>query len=381
MEGPTHSLLLMFLVIMAVPFITPHIKLPVIVTEILIGVLLGTLGLIENHKTLEFFASFGLVYLMFLAGLEVQVEIIKKHLSQTLIISLSSLLLPFTCGMALGTWIGINPMLLGTVFSTTSLGIVLPMMRSMKESDIFGQVLLGSVILIDMLSMFLLAFTLSLLDGSLTASFAYSAIAVLTLFLIPWICNKFAVREAMRRILRQEAYFEREVRMSFALIFLLGTATEFFGFHGIVGSFIAGLVIAEVTPESSQLEDKLKSFGYGFFIPLFFILVGSRVDLIGIFSNLQTLEILVAVIITAVGSKVIGVALTARARGFSWRESFAMGSFHSARLSLIIAASEIARKAGYIDNNMFSILVILAVITATFAPAIANALLQKDETT
>lgn len=379
MEEPTSSLLIMFIVIVAAPFIARRLMMPIIVLELIVGVILGMLGWIHEHPTLDFFASFGITYLMFLAGLEVDVEVIRKHARNTVAIAMASLLFPFAAGWMIGLIFGLNGLLLGTVFSTTSLGIVLPMTRELKGDDSWVQLLLSSVILIDIISMFLLAFVLSFLQGSLTASFAYSIVAVLTLFLIPWILNRNAVHRKVEEILSNRIYFEREVRFAFALIFLLGAVTESFGFHSILGSFVAGLIISEITPESSRLEEKLMGFGYGFFIPVFFIIVGTRVDLIGVFTELTNVTILAAVLMGGFGAKVLGVALATRLCGFSIRDSFAMGAFHSARLSLIIAVAEIARKANFIDSNIFSILVILAMVTSTVSPALGKYILSNQK--
>ncbi|MCG8525834.1 MAG: cation:proton antiporter [Opitutales bacterium] len=376
MHEPADSLLILFCVIVAVPFIAKWIKLPIIVIEIIIGIILGYLGWIKPHPTLDFFASFGLTYLLFLAGLEVDFRFIRKHLKRTVGIAIASISMPFLAGFLVGKWLGIQPVLFGTIFCTTSLGVVLPMTKEFKEREQFVQILLGSVILVDILSMFLLAFSLSLEDGNLSATFIYSIFAVLTLFLIPWIINLNKVHEWVEKILSNKIYFEREVRFSFALIFILSAITESFGFHSIIGAFIAGLIIYEITPQASRVDEKLKGFGYGFFIPLFFILVGTRVDLIAVFQNADHIFSLVVVIAAAVVSKWISVCIVSKIEGLCLGESLAMGAMHTARLSLIIAAAEIARKIGIIDGNIFSTLVLLAVITSTLAPTISRWILH-----
>ncbi len=377
MHEPADSLLIMFIIILGAPFLTSIVKMPVIVIEILIGIALGYLGWIHQHPTLDFFASFGLTYLLFLAGLEVDVALIKKRLRSTLGIAAVSVSLPFMVGFMVGKWLGIPPFLFGTIFSTTSLGIVLPMTREFRDRTELVQVLLGSVILIDIISMFLLAFSLSIIKGNLSATFVYSMLAMLTLFLIPWIINQKNVHQWVEKLLTNKIYFEREVRFSFALIFILGAVSESFGFHSIIGAFIAGLIISEITPDSSLIEEKLKGFGYGFFIPMFFILAGTRVDLIAIFDGSAHLWSLLVIILAAILSKQIGVAAVAKLEGFSWRESLAMGTMHTARLSLIIAAAEIARQSEIIDAGIYSVLVMLAVVTSTVAPTVTRWLLKN----
>ena len=109
----------------------------------------------------------------------------------------------------------------------------------------------------------------------------------------------------------------------------------------------------------------------------FFILAGTRVDLIAIFDGSAHLWSLLVIILAAIFSKQIGVAAVARLEGFSLNESLAMGTMHTARLSLIIAAAEIARKTDIINAGIYSVLVMLAVVTSTVAPTVTRWLLKN----
>ncbi len=169
------------------------------------------------------------------------------------------------------------------------------------------------------------------------------------------------------------------VRLSFALLVILAFVSETVGFHSIVGAFIAGLIISELTHRASLLDKKLSSFGYGFFIPFFFIIVGSKIDIPQLFSNLNNIEILFAIIGVGIFSKVIGVFFSSKLIKLNTRESLSMGFIHSARLSLIIAVGEIGFSLGLINETLFSSFVILAIISAILGPVIAKVLLFKKK--
>ena len=109
---------------------------------------------------------------------------------------------------------------------------------------------------------------------------------------------------------------------------------------------------------------------------MFFIFTGSRVDLPGVFSDISNLTVLVALVVAGILSKIIGVGIAARFSGFKIRESIALGLFHSARLSLIIAAADISIRLGFISESLFAMLIILAVVSATIAPALGRRLLR-----
>ncbi|MBT5023239.1 cation:proton antiporter [Candidatus Woesearchaeota archaeon] len=379
MQSLMLSLLIIFSIISLIPLFSKKIRIPVIIIELLIGIILGKslLNIIPQHQTIEFFASFGLTYLMFIAGIEVDFREVMKNFSKTLSIALFSIIVPFISGAMLGFYINVSPLLIGTIFSTTSLGLVLPLTKSLKNRPKIKHILLGSVILIDIISMFILALSLTILQGSLGFSFLYSFLAILTLFLIPLLINKKGLQKKIENWMMEKSHFDMEMRFSFALIFLLALVAEHLGFHSIIGAFIAGLIISELTPKASIIEDKLISFGYGFFVPLFFILIGAKVNLPLIFSDLSNLFLLAIIIVIGIFSKVIGVTFISWFEGFSFTDSLGMGFIHSARLSLIIAAVEIGRRAGFIDLNLFSIFVVLAIVSAIIGPSIGKILLDK----
>lgn len=375
------SLLIIFAGVTLIPIIAKKFIMPVIVVEIIFGIFLGKsfLDIVPEHSTIEFFASFGLAYIMFLAGLEIDLEIIQSKLKQTIFVTIFSLIVPFFTGFFIAKLLSIPPIILGTIFSTTSLGLILPLSKELNINKSLKNILLGSVILVDIFSMFLLAFSLSVLQGNFGISFFYSFAAVLILFLIPLLLRKKSIKKALWNWFSDRSHFEMEVRLSFALIFLLAAISENFGFHSIIGAFIAGLIISEFTPQTNLLKHKLEGFGYGFFIPLFFIIVGSRVDVFPLFTNIVNLKLMILVIGAAILSKVLGVTFALLANSFNFRESLAMGFFHSARLSLIIAAVNILHVEGFISLNLFSMFVFLAIVSAILGPSLGKFILKKTD--
>jgi len=169
------------------------------------------------------------------------------------------------------------------------------------------------------------------------------------------------------------------MRVAFAIIFLLGAISLQLGFHAIVGAFIAGLLVSEILPMATLQEERLQSFGYSFFIPLFFIFTGAKVNLLPVFSNLSNLLFLVVIIVVGLLSKVAGVAFAGRLSGLKTRQSLAFGLFHTARLSLIIAAADIALTQGYISNGLFAIFILLACLSAALAPSFGKQVLTVND--
>jgi CPA2 family monovalent cation:H+ antiporter-2 len=372
-------LLVVFAGIVLIPPLARKTGLPVIVVEIIFGMLIGRslFNLIPDHEIIEFFSSFGLAYLMFLGGIETDfAKLTNRALKQALMVVAVSIAVPFVTGFLLADWVGVNRFLLGTIFCTTSLGLTLPLLKSSQFRPRFARILLTSVVLVDIVSLFLLAFVMSGVQGSITADYSYSFLIILALFFLPWLIRKRKLRRKITLKLSKDSLFDIEVRLAFALIFILAAISAQLGFHAIIGGFIAGLIASEVLPRKILREEKLQSFGYGFFIPMFFIFTGARVNLPGVFADVSNLIVLIVIVAAGILSKIIGVGVVAKFTGLKIRESITLGLLHSGRLSLIIAAADISIRLGLISENLFAMLIILAVVSATMAPALGRRVLR-----
>jgi len=380
MDSLTIALLIVFLGIVLLPPIARRTGIPVIVTELLFGIVIGVslFDVVPEHPIIDFFSSFGLIYLMFLAGLQMNFGRVSRYVIKSAVaVALISILVPFLAGVLLSYWLDVHPLLLGAILCTTSLGLILPLLKDIQLAEHLSQMLLTSVVLVDIVSMFLLAFALVAIQGSLEVEFIYSLIGILTLFLLPWLLGKEKLREKLGNWLSKEGHFNIEVRLAFALIFLLAIISNQLGFHSIIGAFIAGLIISAVLPGATPTEDNLQSFGYGFFIPLFFIFTGAKVNLPALFSDVHNLTVLLVIVAVGILSKLIGVAFVTKLCGLDVRESVAFGLFHTARLSLIVAAADISIELGVIDENLFAMFIILAIVSAMGAPVLGKYVLRK----
>jgi CPA2 family monovalent cation:H+ antiporter-2 len=376
------TLVIVFAGVVLLPPLARWAGIPVIVAEILFGIIIGrsVFNLVPDNPIVDFFSTFGLIYLMFLAGLETEFGKMRwKNISKALTIGLVSVAVPFAAGYFIAPWAGIHPLLLGTILCTTSLGVILPMLKETNLPPRLSRLLLASVVLVDILSLFLLAFALATIQGQLESRFFYSLLGIVILFLVPWIINKRRLRRKITSKLFRKSYFEMEMRLAFALIFLLGAVSLQLGFHSIIGAFIAGLLISEILPRRTLESERLQSFGYSFFIPLFFIFTGAKVNLLTVFTNLSNVTVLLVIIAVGMLAKALSVTVATRLSGVkSMRRSIAFGLFHTARLSLILAAVDISIRLGLIDERLFSIFVILAVVTSTLAPALGKYVLRTE---
>lgn len=162
------------------------------------------------------------------------------------------------------------------------------------------------------------------------------------------------------------------VRIVLAVLFLFAVLAELMGIEIIIGAFLAGMLFSLILKNKSgqeQLGDKLDSIGFGFLIPIFFIMIGAKFDITSVFAE-ETLVILPLFLIIAYVVKVIP-ALVILKKSFGTRKALSAGFLISSRLSLIIALSEIALKNGVISASTYSTFIIVGIITCLISPVIS----------
>lgn len=401
MEGnPFIGLMLITVLALLVPILASRLRrvqIPIVVGEILAGMAIGHSGLnlVEPTATLDFLSEFGFAFLMFLSGLEVDFNLLTPDLTQkndtpfwrrplpiSLLIFLGTLALAFGISMGLeDAGMVESPLLMGLILSTTSLGVVVPVL---KEKGIlngrYGQALLVSASISDFATLLLLTVVIAFNRRGLT----------LDLLLIPALLAIFGVLARISQQVSSDSWLIRllnelssataqlRVRGAFALMVAWVVLAEALGVELILGAFLAGAIAGLLDDEADvAAQEKLDGIGYGFFIPVFFIMVGAEFDLSALLSSPQAMLLVPILLIASFAVKLIpGLLLRLN---FDWRQTIAGGILLSSRLSLVIAASAIAVGIGAISEEVNAATVLLAVITCTLSPSIFNRLIAKPE--
>ena len=370
-----YEIFILFLSILLAPIVSRISKIPVIVIEIIFGIILGGsfLCFLGYSDWLSAMALIGFIYLMFVVGLEVDFALLKSHFLKVILITFGSLFTPFLLGFFVAILFDLPPLFIGVALSTTSMGVILPTIKELDTSEEFNNVLLGSAILVDIISMFALAF---IIEEEILSTDR------LVLLMLTLVCSLLGIYLLKRTSLVEKITlcgreYHFDVRLSLALIFGFAILAEFVGVHAILGSFFAGLFISEFEEKVESLIEKLLSFGYGFFIPVFFISVGVRTDISIIFTSLENLGILAALLLAGFLGKFFGTSLIAKYIGFDKYESMSMGFAMSARLSLIIAAAELGLATGIIGVDIYSVFVLLAISSILLSPSLAKLVIGR----
>ncbi len=386
---PQHLLPLMLIVLVAfaAPLVSLRIRrfrVPAIILEILMGILLGrsVLGLVEASPVIEFLADFGFIFLMFLSGYELDFTLLRRMGARSrstwavpVGIFALTLLGALGCSLLLGPAVmGLvaDPWLFALILSTTSVGIVMPTLKQRGEVGTrYGQVLVLAALVADLASILLLTvYVIYAGDGD---GWEMALVGVLMVAFVVTLWAGRLVRRVwvLRSVLEEleHASTQIKVRGALAVLVVFVVLAEAFGAEAILAAFLAGVLMSLLSGRTRDVQAaKLDAFGYGFFIPIFFIMVGAELDLPSLFADLSAFVLVPLLLLFAFLVKLVPAALLRLL--FGSRDALAGGFLLSSRLALIIAASEIALKIGAISSTVNAAVVLTAIVTCLVSPAL-----------
>jgi len=377
-------------------------RIPAVIVEIIVGFFIGRYLLMNigsgSMEILEFLALTGFIFLMFLSGLEIDTDQIMaafpkkkltlpRFLKNPLLVGLAifvlTLSLSYAGATALSGMVHIpNIWYFSLIMVTTSVGIIFPVLKSRGETlGHFGQMLIMAAAVADILSILLFTFTAFIISKG----FQPELLLVFALFLLVYVFYVLGRRlEAtiFRRITFQLAHAASQisVRGTLLLILVFVVMAQLLGEEVILlGAFLSGLLLSFFLHKGrSLLMIKLDGMGFGFFIPVFFIMVGVKFNPSHLMEFDNTLvPFLVLLLILLYLVKVIPSFLWIRL--FGRRRALAGGFLMSSRLSLIIAAATIGLGLGAITEGINASFVLMAVITCLVSPMLYNSLNPLDK--
>lgn len=383
---------LSLVIVVLAAFLTPIIVnrlninfLPVVVAEILMGIVIGNsfLNIVERDSILNILSTLGFIFLMFLSGLEIDFKAFKKdkrarqgqnndessipgHLNLALtvfaFIMIISILLAYVF-----KWLGLvdDVLLMVIIISTISLGVVVPTLKEMNiMRTTIGQFILLVAVLADLVTMILLT-VYGAINGQGGSTIWLIGILVVFTAISYILGVQFKRMSFLQKLM--DGTTQIGIRAVFALIILLVALAEGVGAENILGAFLAGVVVSLLNPDEEMVE-KLDSFGYGFFIPIFFIMVGVDLNIPSLIKEPKLLIIIPILIVAFIVSKLIPVMFIRR--WFDMKTTIASAFLLTSTLSLVIAAAKISERLNAISAETSGILILSAVITCVFVPII-----------
>ena len=369
--------------------------LPVVVAEILMGILIGHsfLNIVERDAMLNILSTLGFIFLMFLSGLEIDFKAFKKdkgalednekskepgHLQLALTVFLFIMVISIVFAYAF-KWFGLidDVLLMIIIISTISLGVVVPTLKEMNiMRTTIGQFILLVAVLADLVTMILLTAYGTLHASGGTSLWLIGSLVVFALVFY-FLGGLFKKAQFLQKLM--DGTTQIGIRAVFALIIMLVALAEGVGAENILGAFLAGVIVSLLGPDEDMVE-KLDSFGYGFFIPIFFIMVGVDLNIPMLIKEPSLLLIIPFLILAFLISKLIPVFYIRR--WFDMKTTISSAFLLTSTLSLVIASAKIAEKLGTISSEISGILILSAVITCVFVPIIFKKMFpMPDEAT
>ncbi|MBU8906897.1 monovalent cation:proton antiporter family protein [Desertibacillus haloalkaliphilus] len=395
-EASVISLFIVVITAFLIPVLLHKFRLnviPVVVAEIIAGIIIGKSGfnLVSQDMWLETLSLLGFIFLMFLSGLEIdfsafaskqKARILKNGKKEPNAFMLASLIFVFVFGLSYLLSLAFvvmgfvdNAFLMTLIISTISLGVVVP---TLKEENLMkttvGQTILLVAIIADLVTMILLAVFVSIYspdEGNMWLLLLLFAVGVL-LYLIGKKFSRQSYLEAMKK-----GTIQIDTRAIFMLIILLVALSETVGAKNILGAFLAGVLVSLLSP-NPELVRKLDSFGYGFLIPIFFVMVGVDLDIWQLFDDRSVMLLIPLLFIALLISKVVPALVLKR--WYDWKTVIGAGFLLTSTLSLVIAAATVGESIGIIDSQLSSALILVAVISCLVTPVVFKKVFPKQAT-
>ena len=371
--------------------------LPIVVAEILMGIVIGHsfLNLVERDAMLNILSTLVFIFLMFLSGLEIDFKAFKRdkssankeqklkkqepgHLQLAVVVFMFIMIISIIFAYMF-KWFGLidDVLLIVIIISTISLGVVVPTLKEMNiMRTTIGQFILLVAVLADLVTMILLTAYGTLHASGNTSLWLIGSLVVFTIifYLLGGIFKKAQFLQKL-----MDGTTQIGIRAVFALIILLVALAEGVGAENILGAFLAGVVVSLLGPDEDMVE-KLDSFGYGFFIPIFFIMVGVDLNIPQLIKEPALLLIIPFLILAFLISKLIPLFYIRK--WFDMKTTISSAFLLTSTLSLVIASAKIAEQLGTISPEISGILILSAVITCVFVPIVFKKMFpMPDEAT
>ncbi|NHL83001.1 potassium transporter [Lactobacillus helveticus] len=390
------SLFLVILLALVIPIFMARFQIsnvPTAVAEIIVGIVMGSSGfnLITSTHDLTFLSNLGVILLMFLSGMEIDFDLLQRKnnpkgksqagktvdpLKTAITAFIGIVVMAFVLAYILRlTGLFSEVMLAAIILMTVALGVVI---ATLKEKNILGrpigQTILLTAVLGEVIPLLLLMIYASVNGGNAEQLWLIILLFAAAIFLLRRFKQPYLWFAKITK-----ATTQLDIRLAFFLIFALVTVAERLGAENILGAFLAGMVMKLLEP-SEATKDKLTSIGYGFFIPIFFIMTGVRLNLRSLFAHPSSLMLLPVLVIFLFIAKA-PVVLTYM-RYFQKKNAFAGGFLTATTITIVLPTLQVARKLHAITSTQSDAFILAAVIVCILSPIVFNSnfvLLPEDK--
>ncbi|WP_304943161.1 cation:proton antiporter [Vallitalea guaymasensis] len=373
-------------------WLASKVSMPPVLGQILVGIIIGptVFDLVDGEDILiRDISQIGVVFLMFLAGLETDLKELKASGKGASIIAMGGVLLP----LGLGTLVpllffkGFLPdgdahhqlmfaLYIGTILTATSVSISVSVLRDMKQlASKQGISILGAAIIDDVVGIILLAVVSGMVNPSADTNVTQLMIKIISFFVIA-VIGGIIISKGITKFAQGSVWRDRIVTFAIILCFVFAYLAEMFSVAAITGAYFAGVALA-TTPYRHRVVSKIQSFAYALFTPIFFVSIGLSAVIKSDIVNYIGYALVIVVI--AILGKIVGCGLGARLSGFKGRQSLQIGVGMIARAEVALIVANQGLRSNIITNKTFTSIVLLVVISTIVTPPLLKMLFKSEK--
>lgn len=371
-DSPLVAFTILLLVILTLPPIFERFRLPGLVGLLFAGMILGPDGLKlldPGSDVMKLLSDIGKIYLMFVAGMEIDLAEFRKTRNRSLSFGLATFLIPLIGGTLVGQLFGMGlntSVLIGSLLASHTL-LAYPIVNRLEVVHTEAvAITVGATIITDIAALLVLAICVSIHVGDFsTVSLVTQLLALAAYVVFVLVGFDWAGREFFRRSGDQEG---NQFLFVLVAVFLASVGAQVINIEQIVGAFLAGLAVNDVVGRG-PVEEKIKFVGSTLFIPFFFVGMGLLLSVSGFVATLTTDFLLtLAIVATLVGTKFLAALVIKCRYGYRWNEMLTMWSLSLPQVAATLAAALAALNVGLIAPSVFKAVIVLMLVTSILGP-------------
>ena len=373
LRSPVTTFVLLLAIVLAIPPLFERLKLPGLVGLLAAGVVFGGSGLgwlKADSETMKLFSEIGKIYLMFVAGLEIDLALFKQTRNKSMTYGLMTFLLPFLGGLGVGLLFGyglLAAVLIGSLLASHTL-LAYPIVQKFGVVDDEAvTVTVGATIFTDIGSLLVLAICLGISSGDFSAIKLLTLLGSLGLYAIAIL---YGLNQLGKIFFRRTGKDEGNQFLFVMLaVFLAAVCAQLIGVENIIGAFLAGLAINSIVGDG-PVKEKTEFIGSVLFIPMFFINMGLLLDLNAFESILRSINVPLSIVAALLLTKALAALLAKQLYGYSSLQGLTMWSLSIPQVAATLAAALVGYEAEIINSQVFNSVILLMLVTAILGPLV-----------
>jgi Kef-type K+ transport system membrane component KefB len=378
---PVLKFLIVLAIILAAPLLLNKIKIPYLIGLIIAGAVIGPNGfnIVERDSSIVVTGTTGLLYIMFLAGLEIDLAEFKKNKWKSIGFGIYTFAVPLGAGLLIAHYIlhynWLTSFLFASLFSTHTL-ISYPLLGKLGVvKNRVVNITIGGTMITDVLALLILAIVVGITQGEVNTAFwiklfiSFTIFGVLVLFGFP-ILGRWFFKNVNDKI--------SQYIFVLVVIYLAAMLAELAGMEAIIGAFFAGLALNRLIPNTSALMNRIDFVGNAIFIPLFLLSVGMLIDLKVFFKDFETIQVVILMTIAGIFSKYIAAYFTQKSFGYTKAERgliFGLSTSHAAAIlavvmvgyNIIMGENEAGEPIRLLNESVLNGSIVLILVSCTLS--------------